>query len=157
MTSSEAAITNLLYRYAEMVDAGQFEQLAEELFAHARFIVLPEPAEPVDGTAMASLMVATTIRYEDGTPRTKHVITNPILTVDDEAGVASCRSYYTVFQQTPTLPLQPVVAGRYHDSFARIEGAWQFTLRDYTLMDMVGDTSQHLRIQPPDRGWQAPR
>lgn len=158
MTSSEAAITNLLYRYAEMVDAGQFEQLAEELFAHARFIVLPEPAEPVDGTTMASLMASTTIRYEDGTPRTKHVITtNPILAVDDEGGVASCRSYYTVFQQTPTLPLQPVVAGRYHDSFARIEGAWEFTLRDYTLMDMVGDTSQHLRIQPPVRGSQPPR
>lgn len=149
MTSSEVAITNLLYRYAEMVDAGQFEALAVELFAHARFIIAPVPAEPVDGPAMARLIASTTVRYEDGTPRTKHVITNPIVAVDDKAGVASCRSYYTVLQQTPTLPLQPVVSGRYHDSFARIEGEWCFTLRDYTMIDLVGDTSQHLRIQPP--------
>ena len=149
MTSSEAAITNLLYRYAEMVDSGLFEELAGELFAHARFVVAPAPAEPVDGETMAQLIVSTTIRYEDGTPRTKHVITNPIVAVDEKAGIASCRSYYTVFQQTPTLPLQPVVAGRYRDSFARIEGEWCFTLRDYTLIDMVGDISQHLRIQPP--------
>ena len=149
MASSEAAITNLLYRYAEMVDAGQFEELALELFSHARFIVLPEPAQPVDGATMAQLIASTTIRYEDGTPRTKHVITNPILVVDEKGGVASCRSYYTVFQQTPTLPLQPVVAGRYHDSFARIDGEWHFTLRDYTMIDMVGDTSHHLRMAPP--------
>lgn len=149
MTSSEAAITNLLYRYAEMVDEGRFEQLAPELFAHARFVIAPEPAELIDGAAMARLIASTTIRYEDGTPRTKHVITNPILSVDEKGGVASCRSYYTVFQQTPTLPMQPVVSGRYRDSFARIEGEWCFTLRDYTLIDMVGDTSQHLRIEPP--------
>lgn len=149
VTSSEAAITNLLYRYAEMVDGGRFEELAAELFAHARFVIAPAPADLIDGPAMAQLIAATTIRYEDGTPRTKHVITNPILAVDEKAGVASCRSYYTVYQQTPSLPLQPVVAGRYHDSFARIEGEWCFTLRDYTMIDMVGDTSQHLRIEPP--------
>lgn len=149
MTSSEVAITNLLYRYAEMVDGGRFEELAVELFAHCRFIVAPAPADPVDGRAMAQLIASTTIRYDDGTPRTKHVITNPILAVDESAGVASCRSYYTVFQQTPTLPLQPVVAGRYHDSFARIDGGWCFTMRDYTMIDMVGDTSRHLRIPPP--------
>ena len=149
MTSSEVAIANLLYRYAEMVDAGQFEDLALELFAHARFIVAPEPAEPVDGATMARLIASTTIRYQDGTPRTKHVITNPLIAVDEKAGVASCRSYYTVFQQTDGLALQPVVAGRYHDSFARIDGEWCFTLRDYTMIDMVGDTSQHLRIETP--------
>lgn len=148
--SSEVAITNLLYRYAEMVDAGRFEELSEDLFAHAHFIVAPPPAAPVDGAAMARLMVTTTIRYEDGTPRTRHVITNPIVEVHEEAGAARCRSYYTVFQQTPTLPLQPIVAGRYHDRFARIDGEWCFTERDYTMIDMMGDISQHLRM-PVDR------
>lgn len=147
MTSSEAAITNVLYRYAEMVDAGRFEDLAGELFAHAEFIVAPPPARRIDGAAMAGLMVATTIRHGDGTPRTRHVITNPIVEVDEQAGTATCRSYYTVLQQTETLPLQPIVAGRYHDRFARIAGEWCFTERDYTMIDMVGDVSQHLRMQ----------
>lgn len=148
MPSSEVAVTNLLYRYAEMVDSGRFEELATELFAHAEFVVAPPPAPRVDGAAMVRLMVATTIRHDDGTPRTKHVISNPVVEVDEESGTATCRSYYTVFQQTGTLPLQAVVAGRYHDLFARLDGEWRFTERDYTMIDLVGDVSQHLRFKP---------
>lgn len=149
MSSSEVAITNLLYRYGEMVDAGRFEQLAAEMFAHAEFIVAPPPAKRLDGQAMARLLVSTTIRYPDGTPRTKHVLTNPIIEVNESAGTALCRSYYTVLQQTDLLPLQPVVSGRYRDRFRRIEGEWWFTERDYTMVDLIGDVSQHLRIDLP--------
>jgi 3-phenylpropionate/cinnamic acid dioxygenase small subunit len=149
VSSSEVAITNLLYRYGEMVDAGRFEQLAAEMFAHAEFIVAPPPAKRLDGQAMARLLVATTIRYPDGTPRTKHVLTNPIVEVNESAGTALCRSYYTVLQQTDILPLQPVVSGRYRDRFRRIEGEWWFTERDYTMVDLIGDVSQHLRIDLP--------
>lgn len=139
------AITNILYRYAEMIDAGQFEELEAELFGRARFIVAAPPAVRLDGAAMAALIVATTIRHADGTPRTRHVITNPILDIDRDAGTATCRSCYTVFQQTDALPLQPIVAGRYHDRFAREDGRWHLTERDYTMLDMIGDVSQHLR------------
>jgi len=114
MPATEVAVTNVLYRYAEMMDTGRFEDLADGLFRHAEFVVAPPPAERIAGPAMARLIAATTIRYLDGTPRTKHVITNPIVEVDEEAGTATCRSYYTVLQQTDALPLQPVVAGRYH-------------------------------------------
>jgi 3-phenylpropionate/cinnamic acid dioxygenase small subunit len=98
---------------------------------------------------MGHLLVSTTIRHADGTPRTKHVLSNPIIEVDEAAGTAACRSYYTVLQQTETLPLQPIVAGRYHDRFRRIEGEWRFTQRDYTMLDLIGDTSQHLRMDLP--------
>jgi hypothetical protein len=148
VTSSEVAVTNVLYRYAEMIDSGRFEELGDGLFAHAEFIVAPPPASRLDGRAMSRLLVATTIRHADGTPRTKHVLTNPIVEVDEEAGTATCRSYYTVLQQTETLPLQPIVAGRYHDHFARIDGEWCFTQRDYTMLDLIGDISQHLRMDP---------
>jgi len=84
--------------------------------------------------------------YPCGTPRTKHVVTNPIVEVDEEAGTATCRSYYTVFQATPDLPLQAICAGRYHDAFVRIEGTWHFSQRDYSLLDLIGDVSQHLLI-----------
>ena len=82
--------------------------------------------------------------YPDGTPRTKHVVTNPIIGVDDAAGAATCRSYYTVFQQTGDFALQPIVAGRYHDQFQRVDGKWRFVFRDYSMMDMIGDVSHHL-------------
>src|SRR5579863_265790 len=128
-----------------MVDAGRFEDLAGELFAHAEFVVAPPPASRIDGPAMTRLLGSMTIRYEDGTPRTKHVISNPIVEVDEESGTATCRSYYTVFQQTGGVPLQPIIMGRYHDRFRRIDGEWWFTERDYTMTDLVGNVGEHLR------------
>jgi 3-phenylpropionate/cinnamic acid dioxygenase small subunit len=87
------------------------------------------------------------IRYPDGTPRTKHVTTNVIVEVEPGGDRAAARSYYTVLQQVEGGALQPVVAGRYHDRFERVDGAWRFAERDYTLVDLVGDVSRHLRIE----------
>jgi 3-phenylpropionate/cinnamic acid dioxygenase small subunit len=81
-----------------------------------------------------------------GTPRTKHVITNPILEINESAGRATCRSYYTVLQSTDTLPLQVIGAGRYHDEFERVAGIWRFSYRDYTLFDLQGDLRDHLNL-----------
>jgi 3-phenylpropionate/cinnamic acid dioxygenase small subunit len=138
---TESQITNLLYRYAECIDSGDFEAAAA-LFEHARLRVGSSEDDTVDAAGMLRLWRALIIRYPDGTPRTKHLVTNPIIDID--ADRATCRSYYTVLQQTDELPLQVVVAGRYHDHFERIDGIWRFCYRDYTLIDFVGDTSHHL-------------
>jgi 3-phenylpropionate/cinnamic acid dioxygenase small subunit len=143
---SEVAVCNLLYRYAELMDGGRFEDVADDLFGHAQFVVGPEETPKIDAAAMLVVLNRMVIRHADGTLRTKHVITNPIVEVDEAAGTATCRSYYTVFQQTDTLPLQAIVSGRYHDRFERVDGRWRFSERDYTLVDMVGDVSQHLRV-----------
>ena len=82
--------------------------------------------------------------YPCGTPRTKHVITNPIVEIDEVADTATCRSYYTVVQATDELPLQIVAAGRYHDAFEWVDGAWRFSYRDYSLLDLRGNLSGHL-------------
>jgi hypothetical protein len=77
------------------------------------------------------------------------VITNPIIDVDEERNRATCRSYYTVLQATERVPLQVVVAGRYHDEFERVAGHWRFAFRDYSLMDLAGDLSDHLLVAAP--------
>jgi 3-phenylpropionate/cinnamic acid dioxygenase small subunit len=141
--SAETEIANLLYRYAEFMDTGDFAGAAA-LFEHARLRVGGGGDGTVDSATMLTLWRSGVTVYPDGTPRTKHVVTNPIIEVDDSAGTASCRSYYTVFQQTGELPLQPIVAGRYHDQFHRVDGKWRFVYRDYSLMDMIGDVSHHL-------------
>ena len=129
------------------MDAGRFEDLISELFTHTRFVVGPPEAPTIRSDQMLDTFRRTTIRHPDGTLRTRHVITNPIVEVDEEADAATCRSYYTVFQQTDTLPLQPIVSGRYDDRFERVDGKWRFALRDYTKVDLLGDLSQHLRIE----------
>jgi hypothetical protein len=53
----------------------------------------------------------TLIVYADGTPRTRHVTTNIAIDADEEAGTAVSRSYFTVLQALPGLPLQPIAAG----------------------------------------------
>src|SRR5688572_15734394 len=105
--SSATAILNLLYAYAERMDNGDLEGAAG-LFKQAQIEKGSGP--PFDHQDILAYWRAVVILYPDGTPRTKHVITNPILEIDEEAGRASCRSYYTVFQAAPDLPLQPVAA-----------------------------------------------
>jgi 3-phenylpropionate/cinnamic acid dioxygenase small subunit len=138
---AETQIANLLYRYAECIDTGDLAGAAA-LFEHARIRVGPE--DTIDGSRLLGIWKSLIVLHADGTPRTKHVTTNPIIDVDDNAGTATCRSYYTVLQQTEDLPLQTIVAGRYHDGFERVDGRWRFSYRDLTLIDMVGDVSRHL-------------
>jgi len=68
-------------------------------------------------------------------------VLNPIVDVDGDT--ATARSTFVVVQRTDTLALQPIVVGRYRDSFARDDAGWYFTER-LVDVEMVGDVSQHL-------------
>ncbi len=144
-TNSATQIANLLYTYAERIDAGDFEGLAE-LFAHATIRRMRGDQEVLlNSQQLLEHWREVVILYPDGTPRTKHVVTNPIIEIDEAEGRATARSYYTVFQQTPEVPLQPVASGRYHDRFERVDGKWRFAYRDYSMLDMVGSIGKHVR------------
>lgn len=146
--SAATKITNLLYRYAELMDAGDLEAVAA-LFDRAQITV--SGGDMLEGSVPMLALWRTHVRIHPcGTPRTKHVITNPIVEIDKRAGTATCRSYYTVFQATPNLPLQAICAGRYHDTFARKRGEWHFSGRDYSLLDLIGDLGQHMLIPVAD-------
>jgi 3-phenylpropionate/cinnamic acid dioxygenase small subunit len=139
--AAETQIANLLFRYAEYIDAGDLSGAAS-LFEHARIRVGAE--DTIDAARLLGIWKSLIVLHADGTPRTKHVTTNPIIEIDEDAGTANCRSYYTVLQQTDEFPLQTIVTGRYHDRFERVDGQWRFSYRDLTLIDMVGDVSHHL-------------
>jgi 3-phenylpropionate/cinnamic acid dioxygenase small subunit len=145
MADSAREIENLLYTYAERIDAGDLEGVAE-LFARGRILPSPDAAREITFEGREKVLAmyrAATRLYDDGSPRTRHVTTNAIIEVDDERGTARARSYYTVLQQTDALPLQPIICGRYHDTFRKIEGRWCFDTRTM-FVDLVGDLSHHL-------------
>jgi 3-phenylpropionate/cinnamic acid dioxygenase small subunit len=143
--NSETQIANLLYIYAERMDNGDFEGVSE-LFAHATIRRFRGDQEVfLNSTQLLEHWREVVIVYPNGTPRTKHVVTNPIIEVDEEKGLATSRSYYTVFQATDEVPLQPVAAGRYHDRFERVDGKWRFVYRDYSMIEMVGNIGRHVR------------
>jgi hypothetical protein len=105
--------------------------------------------EPIRGSEQVLAMyTASTRKYEDtGTPKTKHVTTNVIIEVDEENNAATAKAYYTVMQAVPgSLPLQPVISGRYRDEFERVDGVWRFSRR-HMYIDLVGDLSQHLLFE----------
>ena len=139
--SSYWAIERLIATYAELVDDGDFAAvgrlLADATFTGGAGVVS-------GGDAIEKMLHDIVIVYDDGTPRTKHITTNLAVEVDEEAGTAVSRAYFTVLQALPDLALHPIVSGRYHDRFERREGQWRFVERRVRT-DLVGDVSHHLR------------
>lgn len=97
--------------------------------------------------AIAALFAATTRRFPEhgNRPRTRHLVLNPIIDIDGER--ARARSTFVVIQNTETVSLQPIVAGRYADMFALDDTGWYFTERRVDV-EMIGDVSAHLMLDP---------
>jgi hypothetical protein len=142
--NARTAIENLMFTYAERIDAGDFAGLAE-LFEHAR-MVGPDGAvqgEGVDG--IRSIYERSTQLYEDGSPMTQHVTTNLIFEFSEDGRSAEVRSRFTVMQQLPDFPLQCIITGYYEDTFAYDEQrGWHFTERRMKPK-LAGDLSRHLK------------
>jgi 3-phenylpropionate/cinnamic acid dioxygenase small subunit len=141
---SHHAITTLMYRYAECIDAADFDGIGA-LFAAGRITTrgIPGAIDGPDG--VRDLYAGTNKVHADGTLRTRHLCTNVIVDVDEDAGTATARSSFLVLQATEALPLQPIVAGRYHDRFERVDGEWRWREREMGV-EQVGDTREHLSI-----------
>ena len=146
MSDSAREVERLLLRYADAIDAGDFDAVGA-LFRHGRIC-----ADTADGpftlaegsAAVGAFYRDLVLTYDDGMPRTRHVVTNVDVTVDEARASATGRSSYTVFQQVGDAPLQPIAVGRYADTFHRIEGEWWFDSRVMAI-DLRGDLSRHLR------------
>jgi hypothetical protein len=142
-------ILNLVHRYPELIDAGDFAGVGE-LLSDATVVF-----EGSDGTVLGQVSGRDAVTamyggvriYPDGTPRTRHVISNEIVEIDESAGTATCRYYITVFQQVDDFPLQPVWANRYEDQLRRVDRGWRIERRR-GFGHLLGDTSRHLASRP---------
>lgn len=141
---ARTAIENLMYRYAEAIDAGDFEEIGE-IFAHGRMI---GPDGKVSGEGKAGVKAIydrSTVLFEDGTPKTQHVTSNLIYEFADDDRSAFVRSRFTVFQALPDFPLQPIITGHYADRFAYTDAlGWHFVERGMRPV-LLGDLSRHLK------------
>ena len=143
MRNDEQEIRNLLFAYTHRFDEGDFEGAAT-LFQHAQIIV-GALGEAVDYLGLLENWRRMVMLCDgSGIPRTIHTCTNAIININLDHCTASARSYYVVYQQTDKLPLQAIVAGRYVDKFELVAGRWRFSQRDYRMMEMIGDISEHL-------------
>lgn len=138
---SRGDIENLLYEYQARLDAGDLAGMAA-LFEHA--VMRADTVDTVWTGAEEMIGLFSTIMriYEDGSPHTTHTTTNAIIHVDEEAGTATSRSVYVVFQATEGFALQPIITGRYHDRFERVDGDWRFAERVF-VAGLQGDLAAH--------------
>ena len=147
-------IRNLIHRYSEAVDQGRFDVLGE-LFADATVRMAMGSGSPgpgIDGRSVAALFGGGIILYADGTPRTRHLVTNTIIDVDEPAGRATARSYNTTLQQVPGRGIEIIATARYEDTFLVLGDRWRFSERvirhsslDGVHRDFTGDMSRHTR------------
>ena len=70
-------------------------------------------------------------------------MTNVVLDIDDAAGRRPPAPRTWCSSRWEAEPLQPIITGRYHDTFERHDGRWHFAERRF-FVDLVGDLSQHL-------------
>jgi 3-phenylpropionate/cinnamic acid dioxygenase small subunit len=146
VNTDKLEITELLYRYAELIDAGDFDGVGR-LLARSTF------GSPASGSVsgadnIAKLFAMTTRRYPEqgNTPRTRHLVLNPVVEFSGD-GTAATRSTFCVMQDTESVSIQPIVVGRYYDAFARDDHGWYFTERKVDIQ-MIGDVSAHLMVDP---------
>lgn len=140
MIDDVQAIKNLVYRYPEAFDSGDFDA-AVALFADARVCVAGADRD-FGGDEVRSLLTDM-VQLHDGTPRTKHVTTNVIVEIDSGGTRAAARSYFVALQALPGFPIQPILAGRWHDRSEKVDGHWRFEER-MIHADLIGDISRHL-------------
>ncbi len=141
MAEAHEAIRNLLGRYCEAMDAGDWPAVGA-LFAAARMTeehghVVAEGAEAVQALYEGGT------HLHGGSPGTRHITAGSIIELDDDGRRASVRSSYVVLQAAPGLALQPIISGRYRDRFVDGPDGWCFAERCF-LVDQVGDLSHHL-------------
>lgn len=137
MSSDYEEISNLIARYAELLNTGQVDAVAE-LFRHGR----------ITGTGMGAVVgsEAVAAMYRDSVVFTDQIDTlifTSNLQIEVDGDQASSKAYFAALHQGDGAIL-PVIAGRYHDRFRKIDGTWWFEERRM-LPDLKGDLSTHLR------------
>lgn len=134
-------ISALVFRYAELLDQGDLDGVVR-LFANATCRsgasgrVLSTPEE-------IATMYDPVRLYDDGTPRTRHLMNNLVIDVEEGADDATGRCYFTVLQGVERGgPIDVILSGRYVDRYRRGADGWQFAERVFHA-DIVGDLSRH--------------
>jgi len=138
--SDQAEITALVHAYAGRLDAGDFEGVAA-LFEEATW--RSESTGEVRRGREEVRAVYERVRLYDGSPRTKHLITNLTIDVEPDVDRAAAECCFTVLQGIEAgEPIQIILSGRYVDRFERSAGVWRFSDRLF-IVDLTGDLGRH--------------
>jgi 3-phenylpropionate/cinnamic acid dioxygenase small subunit len=134
----ERAVTDLLYRYCDLVDANRQAEVvelftADAVYDHGHGRVYAGHA------ALAELFGALT-----GNSATSHHLSN-VRFVHLESGMIACNSYVYAYHRRATSGDEVHLWGRYDDLVAQRDGEWRFVRRA-----LLGAAERGVE---PDAGW----
>ena len=138
MSSDHWEISNLIAHYAELLNLGHIDDVAA-LFRHGKITSEGNPTAR-EGSEEVAAMYRNSVVIPEKLPDTLIFTTNLQIEVDGDH--ASGKAYFLAMHQTER-GVAPVIAGRYHDEFRRIDGKWWFHHR-HMIPDLTGDLSTHL-------------
>ena len=142
MLTDGDAIRNLLGRYCDLMDRADWPGVGE-LFGAGR-LAAEDGGVLASGADEVAEFYRRGTQLHDGSPRTKHLVLNTELSFARDRESAEARSSYLVLQALDgVLPLQPIITGRYVDTFVRVDDGWRWEERRFAV-DLVGDLSSHL-------------
>jgi len=134
-------IRALVHAYAERIDGGDFEGVAD-LFADAQ-IVAGDGSIFSGRDTLLNLWKSSVRLHEGGSPNVCHLISNLSIVLDEDRDHASSTSYVLVMQALGDFPLQPIAVSRHKDRFAKVDGRWRFIeRRDRQIL--VGNMGHHV-------------
>lgn len=144
MTAKEG-IERLLFAYCDGLDRGDLVAASELFGSDGLYGQVDGPA--VHGASQVLAAMQHSVRLYDSVPRTRHIVTNIVIDVNDDQVTAQCRSYVQVLHQPPGGVLGPIAAGTYIDRVHLTNGTWKFAERRMKI-DLIGDMSTHLFHNP---------
>jgi SnoaL-like protein len=148
MSLDHEEIRNLSFTYAFCLDAGDYDGVADVLASATLRPVMAgmESETAITGRAAIHRFYAEqVVTFRDGDPRTRHLITNQAIVIDSAGRAATARSYFTVLQAPPRLPLSIILSGQYEDRFVKDDDGWRFAEKTIRV-DYLNDVSHHFRI-----------
>lgn len=138
-------IEQKIYRMGYALEDGDFE-LVGELLRHATFGADRIGRKILKGSqAIRDQYARTNITYPGHGRATREMYTNVLIEIDLDAETARSTTAYTVAQQIPDADsrFELLVAGRYEDEWARIEGEWHWTDR-FIVVQFKNDLDRHM-------------
>jgi len=142
MSNDYQEILNLEHQFIEHLDDDRLDAVAT-MFEHGRLELVINgagiAAEGTGPTGARSVLQAVSRPRPDGSFG-RHLVSNPVVTIDDEAGTATVRFRTILHYVAPGMPLHVLGLGRHEDELARFDGAWHITRKR-----IIGD----VRYPPP--------
>ena len=138
-------IEQKIYRMGYALEDGDFE-LVGELLRHSTLGADMIGRRVFTGAdEIRGQYQRTNIVYPGKGRATREMYTNVVVDVDLDAGTGRSTTMYTVAQQIPDSgePFAMLVAGRYEDEWAVIDGEWHWTDR-FVVVQFKNDLNRHM-------------